>query len=384
MLHIAIVTRQMIMGGVEKALIAMLKQFDYSNVKVDLYVQRTGGSLESHLPKEVKVYELHSLKPKDIFQHPVSVIKKYRTLRVLKREKITYLTQNHLSSNILNPIEKEYDIAIAYHAPNTVPIFFVIDKIKAKKKVLWLHGDLETNGGSVPEAIQYYEKYNQVFAVSKDVYSSFIKNCPNMKDRTLLFYNFVDVEGMNALSITGSTYQDEYSGFRILTIGRLHSQKGIDIAIHVCKQLIQDHYDVRWYVCGEGEEREQLQDLIKECDLEEQFILLGNQSNPYHYLKDCDLYVQPSRYEGYCTTTNEARLLNKPVITTNVSGAEEQFINNETGWIVPIEEDAIYEQIVWCIKNTNQVRQVQEQLKKSIQMEKTQPIDLLLDITKNI
>ena len=103
---------------------------------------------------------------------------------------------------------------------------------------------------------------------------------------------------------------------------------------------------------------------IEKYCLKDVFILLGNQSNPYTYLKDCDLYVQPSRYEGYCTTTNEARMLSKPVITTDVSGSREQFVDGETGWIVPMEENAIYERIKWCIENPQAMKEVSERLGK--------------------
>ncbi len=186
----------MITGGVEKALISMLKQFDYKKVKVDLLLLNNGGDLLHDIPEEVTVNVLQSPGAKEVYKYPIASIKKGAALFQLHSKKKSYLEQNKLSSDMLLPLRKEYDIAIAYHAPNTVPVFYVIDKIKAKKKVLWLHGDLETNGGCNPLAHSYYQQYDQIFAVSKKVYQSFIRNCPEQKARTALFYNFVDRPGI--------------------------------------------------------------------------------------------------------------------------------------------------------------------------------------------
>ena len=98
--------------------------------------------------------------------------------------------------------------------------------------------------------------------------------------------------------------------------------------------------------------------MIRARKLERVFILLGNQVNPYGYLSTCDLYVQPSRYEGYCTATAEAKILGKPVITTEVSGAREQFCNNETGWIVPISVEALSDQISWCLDHRKDMERI--------------------------
>lgn len=108
-------------------------------------------------------------------------------------------------------------------------------------------------------------------------------------------------------------------------------------------------------------------------------ILLGNQRNPYGYLKDCDLYVQTSIYEGYCTTTNEAKVLKKPVITTDVSGAREQFVNNITGWIVDINEEAIYQKIKEVLNNKEMCRFIVKNLEKDEKKVKNS-IQTVLDV----
>lgn len=361
--QIVIVTRRMITGGVERALIAMLKQFDYNEVDVDLYVELEDGELYEEIPKNIQVHLLPTVHGKNAMVHPYSTIKKLMSKMKLKT-KMPYLEQNLYYSKMLLPLKKRYDIAIAYHAPNTVPVFYVINQIKAKKKILWLHGNMETNAGDEMLAIKYHSCFDQVFAVSKSVYDSFLKYHPDMEKKTDIFYNFVDVDGIKKKAKQGHGFEDDFKGIRILSIGRLDKQKGFDIAINICIRLCQNGYQFKWYVCGEGTERKALEMQIEKYCLKDVFILLGNQSNPYTYLKDCDLYVQPSRCEGYCTTTNEARMLSKPVITTDVSGSREQFVDGETGWIVPIEENAIYERIKWCIENPQAMKEVSERLGK--------------------
>ena len=206
--QIVIVTRRMITGGVERALIAMLKQFDYNEVDVDLYVELEDGELYEEIPKNIQVHLLPTVHGKNAMVHPYSTIKKLMSKMKLKT-KMPYLEQNLYYSKMLLPLKKRYDIAIAYHAPNTVPVFYVINQIKAKKKILWLHGDMETNAGDEMLAIKYHSCFDQVFAVSKSVYDSFLKYHPDMEKKTDIFYNFVDVDGIKKKAKQGHGFEDE-------------------------------------------------------------------------------------------------------------------------------------------------------------------------------
>ena len=89
----------------------------------------------------------------------------------------------------------------------TVPVFYVINQIKAKKKILWLHGDMETNAGDEMLAIKYHSCFDQVFAVSKSVYDSFLKYHPDMEKKTDIFYNFVDVDGIKKKAKQGHLFK---------------------------------------------------------------------------------------------------------------------------------------------------------------------------------
>lgn len=365
MKRIAIVTRKMITGGVERALIAMLKHFDYTTVEVDLYLEALGGELFHEIPNEVNCIQIPSIHGIKSIAHPVFAAKKLNAMWRLRSGNHSYIEQCYLSSQMLMPITKEYDIAISYHAPNTVPVFYVIDGMRAEKKILWLHSDLENNAGDTEIAIRYHGLYNQVFAVSPSAKESFLRYHPQMASCTEVFYNYVDADAIWTKAKNGPTFTDEFNGTRILSIGRLAFQKGFDMAVLACRKLIDRGYPVRWYICGEGEDRPKLEKMILDNHLEEVFFLLGNQPNPYHYLLECDLYVQPSRFEGYCITAHEARVLAKPVVITDVAGASDQFINGVTGWIVPINAEAIENQIAYCLEHTEEVYTVQKRLEST-------------------
>lgn len=375
--RVAIVTKCMITGGVERALIAMLDRLEGKCI-VDLYVL-DHGKLDEEVPKWVNIIKLKTVSKKGSYKHPIFSIKKMIALEKSKRYN-SYAMKNYYASKMLLPVIQKYDIAVSYHAPNTVPVFYVIDSIKATRKILWLHGDLETNNGNDPIVRQYYNKYDQVYAVSNYIRESFLRVWPERKDKIAVFYNFVNKKRIVKLAKEGESFQqNDKSKFKILTIGRLSYEKGYDLAIRAGRILVENEIPFVWYICGDGNEKSNIEDSIEKNNLSRFFKILGNKSNPYTYLKDCDLYVQPSRLEGFCTTTNEARLLCKPVITTDVSGAQEQFIDNYTGWIIPKENPEILAQkIIWCYLHEEQRYAVTEHL-KTIEFEKSNDINCMFE-----
>lgn len=348
-MKIAIVTRQMITGGVERALIGMLGAMN-SHDEVDLYVERLGGELFEELPDRIKIIEIprksSDMSIKSLLEK-VGGLKPRLELHFCKE----YIKQCELSAKSFPVIKKKYDMAIAYHAPNTIPVFYVINNLQARKRVLWLHGDVETNHMTGELAKRYYRKYDKFFAVSKQAKEIFIMHFPELSHRCEVFYNIIDADYLKRQAEKAPTYTDDFKGIRILTIGRLDYQKGIDLAVEVCKKLLDNGISVRWYVCGEGSERKRIEAMISKYNIQENFLLLGNQKNPYGYLKDCDIYVQTSRFEGYCTATNEAKIFGKPVVTTDVCGMTEQFVSEKTGIICDNDIESLFENIKRLVKN---------------------------------
>jgi glycosyltransferase involved in cell wall biosynthesis len=148
----------------------------------------------------------------------------------------------------------------------------------------------------------------------------------------------------------------------IVSVGRLNYQKGFDIAIEACKQLKKDGYDFVWNILGEGEERGKLEKMIKEYHLEDMFILGGIKENPYPYIKQADIYVQPSRFEGKSIAIDEAKILNKPILVTNFSTAKDQINDQINGLIVDMNPECIYNGIKQLIDSDELRRKLSQNL----------------------
>lgn len=152
----------------------------------------------------------------------------------------------------------------------------------------------------------------------------------------------------------GTGFTDDFAGPRILTVGRICHQKGIDIAIRVAAKLKSAGLRFRWYVVGSGEEYGKCAELIQGQGVSDCFVLLGQFLNPYPFFAQCDVYVQPSRWEAYCLTVAEARAFGKPIVATDFVGAREQLREGQTGLVVPIDdEESLFRQVARLLTDSD-------------------------------
>ncbi|MFE7060543.1 glycosyltransferase [Sutcliffiella sp. NPDC057660] len=352
-------------GGTEKALLNMINEMPREEFDITIMMLENYGGFLNHIPKWVNVKFVNGYKEmKDILNDPPRemILKKFRSenlFKVLKLCIIYFLCTLKKERRILfkfilkyYPIDStEYDIAVAYAGPMDFISYFVLEKIIAKKKIQWIHFDINKIGFNITFSSKLYKQYDQIAVVSEEAKEKFLMKLPLLENKTILHENIISSEQISKLANKHESFNDSFDGIRILTVGRLTYEKGQDLAINAMSKLIKNGYKVRWYCIGEGKSREKYEKQIEENNLVGHFILLGSKTNPYPFIKDCDIYVQPSRYEGYCITTLEARFLNKPIITTEVNGAKEQFLNRETGLIVKINEEEIYKSIRELIGN---------------------------------
>lgn len=199
--------------------------------------------------------------------------------------------------------------------------------------------------------LEYYSKFDNVVAVSTDCQKKLSQYFSDMQDKIIVMNNIVDTERIINLANSDAAIEIDKNSFSILTVGRLTKEKGGELAVNVCKKLVDSGFNIKWYWVGDGNQFGFLKELVNKLELGNVFYLLGNKKNPYVYMNQCDLYVQPSKYEAYCTTTNEARILNKPIITTDVGGMRDQFIDKETALIVNGEVDDIYKAVKSLIED---------------------------------
>lgn len=342
-IKIAFVTNQMVMGGIERSLISILENIPMDKFDVTVYVMRNGGDLISEIPKEVKIKYI--FKEKTTLNKICKYLKKGKYLSAFKVALFTYLLKKGSRSKFheglyysrMLPIETtRYDIAVSFFIPTSLPVIYVIKNMKANKKIAWIHSDVSEFKEVLPKYSRYYKRYDNIFGVSKYSIREFLKMFPYLEGKTSTFYNIIDNEKLKLLAQQES-FRDYFDGIRILTIGRLEKEKGQDLIPEVLKKLLEKGLHVHWYCIGEGKLRPGLEKKIWEYGLYKNMSLLGAIDNPYPFIKDCDIYVQPSRHESFCITVAEAKVFNKPIITTN-TGASEQIVHDETGLITEFNE----------------------------------------------
>lgn len=324
---IAVISKKMIRGGVEKALINLLKSDEHLNKKVDLYLEDTTGEWTDQVKNNSYIIKIN---PKKLLNREICVDLIYR---ILLRISKSYNKQCLYTSKLLEKSGEEYELAISYGSPGSVAVFYTLYNINGKRKILYIHGDIEKCNCDTAFMEKHYGLFDEIRCVSKESYDIFIKCFPRLKDITLIEYNHINREEILELS-KGQVKEFKREDFNILTVARLSEQKGIDLAIEVMNCLVEKDKNIRWFVCGDGELYESLYNKIQRYGLEEKFILLGATDNPYKYMNRCNLYVQPSKHEGYCLTLAEALTLGKYAICTRFAGALEQIDEGVTGNIV--------------------------------------------------
>lgn len=343
-------------GGTEKALLSMLPEIPKDKYDVTILLLENNGELLEFIPEWVHIRFLDNYNDlKEVLNIPPQMMafNLLKEKRIIKSFIIMFL---HLIYKITKDrilffkyilkeypkVETKYDIAVAYAGPMDFITYYILNKVEAKKKVQWIHFDVTKIGFNIKFASKVYDKFDKIFTVSEEGKNKLLNKLPNLKDKTEVFLNIVSSDIVTQMALEGNGFQDTFDGVRVLTVGRLSKEKGQDLTIPVLARLRQDGYKVRWYCLGDGSARKEYEQLIRNYNVEDDYILLGSTSNPYPFMKQCDLYVQSSRHEGYCITIAEARCFNNPIISTNFTGVKEQLVDGQTGIIVECKEEEIY------------------------------------------
>lgn len=329
-------------GGAEKSLLTLLNQLDFSKYNVDLQLFGYGGSLVKFLPSEVNILpplNLTKFLSKPIWlqlSSPLMLFARITYSFLIMRKDLLHSKKAILFwKNFGNYIEnnpKIYDVAIAY--AQGVPTFYCIDKVHAQKKLTWVNIDYRLVGKIRNYQSQFYGQCNMIVNVSEHVQKVFSEVYPEYLNKMHIIRDMINVPDIEIMSRLPLEKNLNLTFPVLMTVGRLEkNQKGYDLAIETAKVLSDRGVKFNWYAVGEGSFRFEMENLIKKYGLEERFILLGATPNPYNLMKQCDIYVQPSRHEGFGLTIAEALVLNKPVVCTNFEGCTMQMIHKKNGLI---------------------------------------------------
>lgn len=366
-------------GGVTRTLLELFKHIDYSKYDVTLMLMELDKEVLPYVPKEVKVIESgdrfqtdsagaiikNTLKKGKFF----SAASYAANLADFRLSGDNYRHQEWITKHMKKQ-DGEYDIAIAYAMMNSIVNKYVIDNVNAKKKILWCHTDINLYKERYLKGLdKLYMQFDRINCVSKASADSLRNAYPALSDKIKVTYNFVDCSKIISESAAPIDTEVPENRLKLCTVSRITQEKGTDILVECARKLDENGFDFCWWVIG-PEFDENFTALVKtkisEYGLNGKVLLLGEKNPPYPYMRRCDIYVQPSRFEGYCTTTNEARILCRPVVTTCISGADEQFTNGINGSITDISVDSLYNAIKDLALSEEKRHKYSENLKETV------------------
>lgn len=343
-------------GGAEISLIGLLQSIDYNRYNVDLFLYRHTGELIALIPKEVNL--LPEIPAYTQFECPLkrtlfSSFWRIGLARLKTKWQYHQFSKNHecpdgnayfqfLAENVTPLLPSldylgEYDLAI-----NFIGVMNIIrDKIKAKKKITWIHTDY-SNISVFPEMeLPVWDSFDQIVSISEASANTFIQVFPTLKDKITVIENILSPTFVRSRTeiVNVDDMSTKEGEIRLLSVGRFCTAKNYDNLPFILKCIRDKGIDAKWYIIGYGSDENLIRQKIAEAGMQEHVIILGKKENPYPYIKACDIYVQPSRYEGKSVTVREAQMLYKPVVVTNYPTASSQIQNGVDGVIVPLDNE---------------------------------------------
>lgn len=354
---LVVFTGSMELGGIERSLLGLLDSIDYNEYNVDLFLYAHHGPLMYLINENVNVLpeekELAFLR--ESFGAKLKNRAYYSAYMRCKEaviSKFIHINHDEMWAEIMRkkvkPIKKHYDLALGFFRP-----FDLIDeKIYADIKVGWIHTDYSSAGEDLELLRKDYAKMDYIVGVSDQTVRTFIELFPEFESKVIISENIISesfIKG-EADKLDVSNEMDD-SCVKLLSIGRFCEAKNFDNVPEIASIIKSKGVDFKWYIIGYGADENLIKSKIAQYNMEDTVIILGKKENPYPYIKACDIYVQPSRYEGKCVAVREAQILNKPVIITDYPSANSQITNGFDGVIVPMDNQKCAEGIFNVLNN---------------------------------
>lgn len=391
--RIFIAIHYMHLGGAEISLIGLLQALDPNKVDIDLFVYSHEGELMKLIPEYVNV--LPEEPDWSMFEKPMKEVLRNGYFRILfarlkaKWRMKQYIKRNHPKdsaailgyageevSKVVSNLHKygTYDLAISFLNPHD----FVKNHVFAKKKICWIHTDYTRIDIDVKQELPVWDSFDHIISISPDVTKTFLQVFPSLAPKIIEIENILSsifvrhrAEEFDAqdtlLTAHSSQLTANKKSVNLLSIGRFCEAKNYDNVPNICKrtlELLKDkNIDIRWYIIGFGGYEELIRQKITEAGMEDHVTILGKKENPYPYIKSCDIYVQPSRYEGKSVTVREAQMLCKPVVVTNYPTASSQIKNGDDGVIVPLDNEGCAKGLAEFIFDAEKQEHIIEYLK---------------------
>jgi glycosyltransferase involved in cell wall biosynthesis len=244
-----------------------------------------------------------------------------------------------IEKRFIRPARKRYDAVIAFMEGQ--PLYYAVEKVNAEIKIGFIHGDYGAMGLCRNFDRSYIIRLNALCTVSESCKTALESAFPDQSEKFHVIYNIISSSFLHAMAEKGTGFDDGYDGIRVLSIARLSHQKGLDIAMPAVVGLNRKGLRLRWYIIGIGPEEESLKRQAEEMEAGDNVVFLGERGNPYPYVNECDIYMQPSRFEGKSIAVDEAMVFCRPILLTDFSTAHDQITSGEDGLIVPMTAEGV-------------------------------------------
>lgn len=362
------------------SLLGLLGALDAARVAVDLFVYSHRGPLMRFIPSwvnllpEVKAYSVIERPMGDALRKGQFGVVAARMLAKLRHRR--YIGGKQISGddgsvmqyigNCVTPVlpdinpDVEYDLCISYLTPHNIGLY----KVRAKKRLAWIHTDYSAVHVNTALELPIWSGYDHIASISPQVRHSFIKTFPSLSSKVLDIENVLSKDFVCSRADVAEDITRFTGEVNLLSVGRYCNAKNYDNVPDISRRIIESGLgDLKWYIIGYGGEEELIRSKIRESGMEDHVILLGKKDNPYPYIKACDIYVQPSRYEGKSVTVREAQMLCKPVAVTAYPTASSQINDGVDGVIVPLDNEGCARGLVEFIRNKELQARIVENLR---------------------
>lgn len=369
---IAFVIESLNLGGGETGLLAFLNNMDIEDYDIDLILFKKNSFFEKFVSPNVNIVFL-DFPNLNIFERILFKIKRVFNNRKFHTAQLLW----DIIKNSFQVYKKEYDVIHAFNQGFVT--YFVSRYMRGEKKYAWINIDYQKVDYNIKFDFDYYRKFDRVITISDEVDRGFREELKKInKDlKTEIIKLFVDLDLLKSRGDEDFMPHFGTNKIKVVTVCRLTKQKGLDLAIQACKILKERGYDIEWFIVGEGVERNFLEGLIREKRLTQEIQLIGIRENPYPFIKNADIYVQTSIFEGLGLTVLEATLLNKPIVCTNFPTSLEIIENYETGLIVEMNPICIADGISKLILDDNLRSKLIQNLEKKVYLDKEQSLEMI-------
>lgn len=385
-------------GGPQKSLLSLLHYFP-SDYEIDLMVLNGDDKLKKYLPDNVSIkhasnsikllmlsnYKLKISILNGIIKTPKLTIKAVLSIlkTILLKRKFTQVKQRfwHINKNQVKEVYPiNYDIAIAVSGGHS--IMYLADYIESNIKVGWIRTEYQNLQRNLKLDNIYFEEMDKILSVSEQCTTKFIECFPKQSSKVKTFYNALPFHMYKKINNSGSM-DNNYDCFTITTISRLVQGKGFELLIEAAGILKKHGIKFQWNIYGTGPLKKEIQNEINNNDLQDHVFIMGFEFNTGKVLKNTDILVHPSRFEGKSNTIDEAKYYEIPIVCTNYPTVSEQLTNRYDSLVVDFSGESIVEAIYELINNKKLQYELRMNLKTySEEVNNREPFKEFIDLVK--